>query len=103
MLETSDAVDPLGGLSALFAGLDDLDQGVDDATRVDRLRAMEEAKAALAAAQAREAVAFAASQRAAQAKLGVPAERAERGIAEQAPEFIHPAYEPPTVEKSSSV
>ena len=83
MLETSNAVDPLGGLSALFAGLDELDQNVDDATRIDRLRAMEEAKAALAAAQAREAVAFAASQRAAQAKLGVPAERAERGIAEQ--------------------
>ena len=77
------ASDPLGGLSGLPAGLERLDQDVSDQVRVDRIRAMEEAKAALSAAQAREAAAFAASQRAAQAAAGVPAERVGRGIASQ--------------------
>lgn len=76
-------VDPLGGLRTVVAGLRELAQDVDDAVRVDRLRAMEEAKSALAAAQAREAVAFAASQRTAQLAAGVPVQRAERGIAAQ--------------------
>jgi len=74
---------PMAALAGLVGGLGALDQDVDDAVRVDRLRLMEQAKAALAAAQAREAVAFAASQRATQLAAGVPHERAERGIAAQ--------------------
>jgi hypothetical protein len=73
----------MGGLAGVLAGLAGLDQDVPDAVRIERLRWMEQAKAALAAAQAREAVAFAASQRAQQLAAGVPAERADRGIAAQ--------------------
>jgi hypothetical protein len=54
-----------------------------DAERVDFLRAVEELKAAGAAAQAQVTVAFDASQRAAQAAAGVPARRRGRGITEQ--------------------
>jgi hypothetical protein len=54
-----------------------------DAERVEFLRAVEELKAAGAAAQAQVTVAFEASQRAAQAAAGVPARRQGRGIVEQ--------------------
>ena len=65
--------EPLGGVAALIAELTELPQDVSDAVRIDRLRLMKEATSALAAAQAREAVAFAASQRAAQVAAGEPA------------------------------
>jgi hypothetical protein len=54
-----------------------------DAERVEFLRAVEELKAAGAAAQAQVTVAFESSQRAAQAAAGVPARRQGRGITEQ--------------------
>ena len=55
----------------------------DDAERIDRIRLFEELKAAFEAAQAREAVAFDRSQRAAQAVAGEPPSRQGRGIADQ--------------------
>ena len=60
-----------------------LDQDVDDAERIDRMRLLEDIKAQAAAAQARETAAFVASQRAEQAAQGVPADRVGRGIASQ--------------------
>ena len=51
--------------------------------RIDRLRLFEEFKAAVEAAQAREAVAFDRSQRAAQAVAGEPSARQGRGVASQ--------------------
>ncbi len=61
----------------------DLAPAADDAERIDRIRLLEELKAAAAAAQAREATAFAASQRAGQAAAGIAAQRQRRGIAAQ--------------------
>jgi hypothetical protein len=58
-----------------------LDQDVDSAVRIDRIRLLEEIKSQAAAAQARETAAFVASQRSEQAAQGVPAERVGRGIA----------------------
>ena len=46
-----DVVDPLRELAEMVAAVGDLDQGVDDSIRVDRLRLLEELKAAAAAAQ----------------------------------------------------
>ncbi len=60
-----------------------LEQDVDDSVRVDRIRALEELRSAVAAAQARETAGFVDSQRAAQHAVGVPAERIGRGIAAQ--------------------
>ena len=51
--------------------------------RIDRIRLLEELRGAVAAAQARESAAFAASQRASQRAAGVPAGRVGRGIAAQ--------------------
>src|SRR5438445_10281526 len=70
-------------LARLVVALRHMDQGVDDSVRVDRIRLLEELKSAAAAAQAREATAFAASQRAEQVALGVPAERIGQGVAAQ--------------------
>ncbi|MDT4936925.1 MAG: hypothetical protein QOG80_596 [Pseudonocardiales bacterium] len=81
MFENSDG--PTDGLDALAACLDELDQDVPDTVRVDRLRKLEEIKSKAAAAQAREAVAFAESQRAEQLAVGVKTEHADRGIAAQ--------------------
>ena len=50
-----------------------------DADRIERVRLFEEIKAAAAAAQAVEAVAFDSSQRAGQAAAGVPSSRQGRG------------------------
>jgi hypothetical protein len=55
----------------------------DDAARIDEIRLLEELKAAAAARQARTTAAFAASQRAAQAAAGMPADRIGQGIARQ--------------------
>jgi hypothetical protein len=60
-----------------------LDQDVDDDERIDRVRALEVLRSAVAAAQAVETAAFVASQRAEQARMGVPVERVGRGIAAQ--------------------
>jgi hypothetical protein len=54
-----------------------------DSERIDLLSALETVKAAAAAAQARIAVAFDASQRAEQAAAGVPAKHQGRGVAAQ--------------------
>ena len=54
-----------------------------DATRVDRIALLEKVKAAVAAAQAAEIVAFARSQVAAQQDAGVNYRRLGQGIAEQ--------------------
>lgn len=51
--------------------------------RIDRIRLLEELKAAAAAAQAIETVAFAVSQREAQRAAGVPEPQVSRGIPEQ--------------------
>ncbi|MDP9118547.1 MAG: HNH endonuclease [Actinomycetota bacterium] len=60
-----------------------LDQRVSDAERIDRIRSLEELKGAVAAAQAREADAFAVSQRVDQRARGVPVERIGKGVAAQ--------------------
>lgn len=54
-----------------------------DRGRIDLIAALERAKGALAAAQARIAVTFDASQRAEQAAQGVPADKQGKGIAAQ--------------------
>jgi hypothetical protein len=70
----------IGRLAGLGSGPS---TAVTDAERIDRIRALEEVKAACAAAQARESVLLDASQRAAQAAAGVPAARQGRGVAGQ--------------------
>jgi hypothetical protein len=55
----------------------------DAATRIDRIAALERARAVLAAAQLAEELAFAEQQRAEQVAAGVPAARLGRGVAEQ--------------------
>ncbi|MDQ6641123.1 MAG: 13E12 repeat family protein, partial [Actinomycetota bacterium] len=65
------------------AELRQLDRRVTDAERIDQLRALEDLKAAAAAAQARIAVDLDASQRAEQDEAGVPAGDLGRGIAAQ--------------------
>lgn len=74
----------------MFASLDDvksallgLDQGIDVAERIDRIRQFEELESALAAARAREVAAFAASQRTSQLARGMAADRVARGIGAQ--------------------
>jgi Domain of unknown function (DUF222) len=73
---------PLGttALAGLVGALAGLDQRVEDSVRIDRIRLLEELKAAAAAAQARETAAFAVSQRAAQRAAGVAAKEVGRGI-----------------------
>jgi len=67
----------------LTAALASAHHAASDAERVDLLRALEELKSAASAAQARLAVAFDVSQRAAQAEAGVPARRLGAGVVEQ--------------------
>jgi hypothetical protein len=69
-------------LSRLGEPLDPTGVG-DDADLIDQIGLLEQVKAACAARQARLAVAFEESQRAAQVALGVPASQVGRGIAEQ--------------------
>lgn len=73
----------LASLASLAARLGELDRDVDDATLVDRIRALEVLKAAASAAQAHAAAALDVSQRAAQAAAGVPAAELGRGVAAQ--------------------
>lgn len=56
---------------------------VDDAERIDQLRALEQLKSAACAAQARIAVALDASQRQAQARADVPAAKRGQGVGAQ--------------------
>ncbi len=83
MFERLDGMRDSTGLRALVVALGRLEVADRDAQRVDQIRALEEVKAAAAAAQARVATAFAASQRAAQAVAGVPAGERGRGVAAQ--------------------
>lgn len=70
-------------LATWAAGLTRVDRDVEDAQRIDQLRALEELKAAACAAQARISVDFAESQRAEAIADGVPADEAARGIGAQ--------------------
>jgi hypothetical protein len=70
-------------LARLVRALDRSSPATDDGERIDRIRALEELKSAVAAAQLRETASFVASQREAQRACGVPAERVGRGIAAQ--------------------
>jgi hypothetical protein len=70
-------------LAGVLAAVRDLAVASEDAARVDQIRAVEELKAAAAAAQARVTASFVDSQRRAQRDAGVKAERCERGIAAQ--------------------
>lgn len=71
------------GLADWVDALLTLPAEVPDAERIDRLRLMESVKGALAAAQAREAVALKQSVVAAEAARGVPARHRGRGVAAQ--------------------
>ena len=70
-------------LVALAAELSRLGRSLDDATRIDRIRALEVLKAAASAAQARDAADLDSSQRAQRASAGVPAAELGRGVAAQ--------------------
>ncbi|MGH8969741.1 MAG: DUF222 domain-containing protein, partial [Actinomycetes bacterium] len=72
-----------GTVSRWAGALAGLDRTVDDAERIDQLRVLEELKSAAAAAQAVVTADFAASQRSAQAAVGVPAAEPGRGVAAQ--------------------
>ncbi|NMR28781.1 DUF222 domain-containing protein [Arthrobacter sp. SF27] len=60
-----------------------MDQDASEGVRIDRITALEELKAAAAAAQARETEAFAASRRETRAAAGVAAEKQGRGLAKE--------------------
>src|SRR5689334_21187085 len=60
-----------------------LDGDVGDAERIDQIRLLEELKAVAAAAQLAVTAAFVSSRRAAAIAAGVPARRAELGLARQ--------------------
>lgn len=70
-------------LAGWVAKLGRLAAEVDDAERIDQIRLLEELKAAASGAQARVTAAFAASQRAAQAAMGVAAPRRGLGVGAQ--------------------
>ncbi len=82
---TAPAAEEVGSaeLAAAVGRLAGLSTRVDDAERVDRIRLLEQFKAAAAAAQVRMTAAFVSSQRQAQCAAGVPAERLGRGVAAQ--------------------
>jgi hypothetical protein len=67
----------------LVPALAQLSAEVSDGERIDRIRLLSEIESAAAAARAQETARFAASQRAAQAATGVPADRVGRGVAGQ--------------------
>ncbi|WP_336923915.1 DUF222 domain-containing protein, partial [Aquipuribacter sp. SD81] len=79
MFESGAAAEVLAAATAL-AGLG---PAVDDAARVDRIRALEELKAAAAAAQARDAADLYRSRCEAEAAAGVPARERGRGVASE--------------------
>ncbi len=73
----------LGGVLTALGGLAAATARIGDAARVDRIALLERVKAATAAAQAAEIVAFARSQVAAQQDAGVDYRRLGRGIGQQ--------------------
>jgi hypothetical protein len=70
-------------ITAWITELAALDRSVDDAERVDRIRALEDLKAAAAAAQALHAADLDASVRAERAARGLPAAEQGKGVAAQ--------------------
>jgi len=72
-----------GDLAGWVEALGSLPGEVSDAERIDRIRLLEEVKGAIAAAQAREAVALKRSVVAAEALRGVPTHLRGRGVAAQ--------------------
>src|SRR4051794_9727878 len=72
-----------GDLASVVDALSRVEIGVDDAERIDHIRLLERLKSAAAAAQARVATAFAASQKAAQVGAGTPAKDIGKGVAAQ--------------------
>ncbi|MCW2132249.1 HNH endonuclease [Arthrobacter sp. VKM Ac-2550] len=84
-----DPVKPVPGdpgaalVRAAILELADMDQDVSEGVRIDRIAALEELKAAAAAAQARETEAFVASRRETRAAAGVAAEKRSRGLAKE--------------------
>ena len=82
MFESGDAQQPLEAVHAFVASLTVL-EGSSDAERIDLISALESVKGAAAAAQARLAVDFAASQEAVQAAAEMPARDRGRGVAAQ--------------------
>jgi hypothetical protein len=72
-----------GFYEILTAALRELNQDVPDQERIDRLSCLEERTAAIAAARARETVAFVESQRAQRRAARVAADRLDRGLAGQ--------------------
>jgi 5-methylcytosine-specific restriction endonuclease McrA len=70
-------------LAAVIERLAGMEVTCTDADRIDLLSQLETLKAAAAAAQARVTVSFVASQRAEQARQGVPAQDQGRGVASQ--------------------
>lgn len=67
----------------MLSAVDTLHGGCDDGERIERIRLLEQLKGAVAAAQARETAAFAASRRAHHAASRTRAEHVERDIAGQ--------------------
>ena len=65
------------------AALEHLDRAVDDAERIDQIRALEDLKAAICATQARITVDLEDSTRTARAAAGIPANERGKGIAAQ--------------------
>ncbi|MCA0296195.1 MAG: hypothetical protein LCH96_12990 [Actinobacteria bacterium] len=70
-------------LASWVDALPTLAADVPDAERIDRIRLLENVKGAIAAAQAREAVALKRSVVAAEAERGVPSRKRGRGVAAQ--------------------
>lgn len=73
----------VGAVESWRAALGEVDRALTDAERVDLIRSLEELKSAACAAQARLAVDLDASQRAEQARAGVPLSRRGAGVGAQ--------------------
>lgn len=82
MFEVAADAAPVGAATfrAWRDALAGLDREVDDAERVDQIRALEELKAAAAAAQARAAADLHASVRARHAAAGIPVDQQGKGV-----------------------
>jgi hypothetical protein len=72
-----------GAIATWVSALADADREVSDTERVDRIRALEELKAAASAAQARATADLDASQRQLHADAGLPTARLGQGVAAQ--------------------
>ena len=83
MFEPIPAASPVSDVRAWTEQVASLGRGLDDADRIDLIRALEELTCAAAAAQAVVSADFDASQRAHQASRGVPAAGRGRGVAAQ--------------------